>query len=112
MNRVVTFASTGLIAAGLAIMPITAFAQGGSPAASTSGTTVTAPAAGAKVVAPSTDAKLTMPAAKGSAPVSKEMAAGVSKDHAKAADPKVAHPTTAGSSTGSSTGTTGAKTGG
>lgn len=40
MNRFLTLTSTSLFAAGLAILPISAFAQGGS----TSGTTTAAPA--------------------------------------------------------------------
>ena len=117
MNRVVTFASSGLIAAGLAIMPVAAFAQSGNPASgpavSTAGasTTVTtpAPATSAKVATPAADAKVATPAVKGSAPASKEMSSSVAKDHGKGTDTKAAHPTTAGGTSGS---TTGAKTGG
>lgn len=85
MNRVVTIASSGLIAAGLAIMPIAAFAQGNAAGGTTSGSapaasSTMAPGAGGSVAttkpAPDAKASTATAAAKPAAPaggVTKEM---------------------------------------
>lgn len=68
MNRLVTLAFSGFIAAGLAILPVSAFAQGGIAGApgSTGKTVVTAPSAKAKV-APAAKKPVKAPAHKVSA---------------------------------------------